>query len=122
MKLGVATGAFVTGAACVVAGGFSLSTRQLQQQMMSGAGPEGRAMRMMTMGPADRPANANPPPPASRVPGAGVPGLDAPLEASGPPTLLDGYLFEYHVNNEHVPARTASINLPRPQQRAAQQR
>jgi hypothetical protein len=56
------------------------------------------------------------------VPPGGGPRLALPdgltLEPAGAPTLLDSFVFTYHVAGDPAPARVAPINLPRPAQKS----
>ncbi len=118
----------------LAAGGFSLRRSEMQQMMFSmpgGAGGEARAGIMIfadqnrTQGGGPR----RPGQPGAPVP-PGLPGAPAPNRAfplpqlegpdgvrftpAGTPTTLDSFSFNYHLDGQQQPAKSAQIQVPRP--------
>lgn len=121
----------------VATGGFSLGQAELQQRRFSTTGPDGERREGLTLrgGAPGGPGGAAPilrgPGGPGGSGGAGGPGggpVPPPrlfgeggvaMEAAGAPSFLDGYTFRYHLAGQQQPARTANINVPRPQPKVA---
>jgi hypothetical protein len=89
----------------LAAGGFSLQSRQLRQELATGTWPDGGQFLSLTRRPITEPPNA-----ATLTGPNGI-----SMQALGPPSLLNSYDFTYHLSGEPAPARTARIDVPGPQ-------
>jgi hypothetical protein len=95
-------------AAELAAGGFSLQSRQLRQQLATGTWPDGGQFISLTRRPA-----GDPPDPSANTGPNGI-----PMQPLGPPSLLDSHEFTYYLGGETTPARTTRIDVPGPQRQS----
>jgi hypothetical protein len=106
-------------AAELQAGGFRLEVGTSQMHEFRGragdGGEEGQVViRSIGVPRADGSAPMPALPPAARLPGGG----ELQLQAQST-TTLDNYIFRYHLAGNPQPARTVTIQVPRPAQKAA---